>query len=212
MEATRHGEVRCQGQQRAFDEDCPHFYTFCPPECWRITDAAGLTEFTYEDAAANLRQDLRLPADAWNADGVRATDNPMRRMAMSTHGPIRQDSRKVSVIWDWQIADVRAAIKRHACPLPPDYEWFGRSFDGLDYRFSEPLRAATPPRTTPASWTGSPSPNWSCCAMTSPADDPNAGLLAQLKMSSSVSGMKYDDDVLAMLTADPDPDPLDGVE
>ncbi|UUV33587.1 hypothetical protein NQK81_09070 [Amycolatopsis roodepoortensis] len=48
--------------------------------------------------------------------------------------------------------------------------------------------------------------------MTSPADDPNAALLAQLKMSSSVSGMKSNDDVLALLTAEPDPDPLAGVE
>lgn len=119
-------------------------YTFCPPERWRIVDAAGLTEFTYEDVAATLRLDVGLPDDVWNADGVRATDSPMRRMAMSTHGPIRQDSRKVSVIWDWQIADVRAAIKRHACPLPPDYAWFGRSFDGLDYRFIEPLSRHAP--------------------------------------------------------------------
>ncbi|WP_410583727.1 hypothetical protein [Amycolatopsis sp. lyj-108] len=48
--------------------------------------------------------------------------------------------------------------------------------------------------------------------MTSPADDPNVALLAQLKMSSSVSGMKSNDDVLALLTAEPAPDPLAGVE
>ncbi|MEU3768649.1 hypothetical protein AB0E55_26635 [Amycolatopsis keratiniphila] len=48
--------------------------------------------------------------------------------------------------------------------------------------------------------------------MTSPADDPNAAPLAQLKMSLSVSGMKSNDDVLALLTAEPDPDPLAGVE
>ncbi|WP_414941227.1 hypothetical protein [Amycolatopsis sp. cmx-11-51] len=48
--------------------------------------------------------------------------------------------------------------------------------------------------------------------MTSPADDPHAALLAQLQMSSSVSGMKFNDDVLALLTVEPDPDPLPGVE
>ncbi|MEV6448466.1 hypothetical protein [Amycolatopsis sp. NPDC051716] len=48
--------------------------------------------------------------------------------------------------------------------------------------------------------------------MTSPADDPNAALLAQLQMSSAVSGMKSNDDVLALLTAEPDPDPLAGVD
>ncbi|WP_158885057.1 phosphoadenosine phosphosulfate reductase [Amycolatopsis anabasis] len=119
-------------------------YVFCPPERWRVIDAAGLTEFTLEDVAATLRLDLGLPEDVWNADGVRATDSPLRRMAMSTYGPIKEHTRKVSVVWDWQVADVRAAIKRHSAPLPIDYEWFGRSFDGLDYRFLEPLRRNAP--------------------------------------------------------------------
>ncbi|WP_158885059.1 hypothetical protein [Amycolatopsis anabasis] len=48
--------------------------------------------------------------------------------------------------------------------------------------------------------------------MSNSPDDPNAALLAQLQTVSAVSGMVSNDDVLAMLTADPDPDPLDGVE
>ncbi|MFD6070295.1 hypothetical protein [Amycolatopsis lurida] len=33
---------------------------------------------------------------------------------------------------------------QYSCPLPIDYEWYGRSFDGLDYRFIEPLSRHAP--------------------------------------------------------------------
>lgn len=116
---------------------------FQPPERAAVIEAAQLIEPTYEDLANMLREDLGL-AGAWNADGVRAADSPNRRMAMVTHGPQRESVRKVSVVWDWRIADVRDALKRHNCPLPPEYEWFGRSFDGLDFRFLDPIRQHAP--------------------------------------------------------------------
>ncbi|MFC0434555.1 phosphoadenosine phosphosulfate reductase [Kutzneria buriramensis] len=118
-------------------------YVFTPPERWPIIQASGITEPTYEEVADGIRADYDL-AGAWNIDGVRAADSPMRRMAMSTHGPVREHTRKMSVIWDWQIADIRQCLKRHAVQLPIDYEWFGRSFDGIDYRFLEPVRSNAP--------------------------------------------------------------------
>ncbi len=37
-----------------------------------------------------------------------------------------------------------AVIERHGIKLPVDYEMFGRSFDGIDWRFVEPLRKHLP--------------------------------------------------------------------
>ncbi|ACU37174.1 hypothetical protein [Actinosynnema mirum] len=116
---------------------------FQPPERAAVIEAAQLPEPTYEELSDLIRADLGLP-EAWNADGVRAADSPNRRMAMVTHGPQREHLRKVSIVWDWRIADVRAALARHHCPLPPEYEWFGRSFDGLDFRFLDPVRRHAP--------------------------------------------------------------------
>lgn len=113
-------------------------FLFQPPQRCAIIEAAQFPEVTYEEIAGALREQLDL-ADCWNADGVRAADSPNRRMAMVTHGPLREHLRKVSIVWDWRIADVREALARHKCPLPPEYEWFGRSFDGLDYRFLKPI-------------------------------------------------------------------------
>jgi hypothetical protein len=118
-------------------------FLFQPPERLAIIEATQFPEPTYEELADALRDDLGLP-QAWNADGVRAADSPNRRMAMVTHGPIREHLKKVSIVWDWRIADVREALARHRCPLPPEYEWFGRSFDGLDLRFLDPIRRHAP--------------------------------------------------------------------
>jgi hypothetical protein len=63
---------------------------------------------------------------------------------MVTHGPKREHLRKVSIVRDWRIADVREVLARHHCPLPPEYEWFGRSFDGSDFRFPYPIRRHVP--------------------------------------------------------------------
>lgn len=118
-------------------------FLFQPPERLAIIEAAQFPEPTYEEIAGMLREDLGLP-EVWNADGVRAADSPNRRMAMVTHGPLREHLRKVSIVWDWRIADVRGALAHHNVPLPPEYEWFGRSFDGLDYRFLAPIREHAP--------------------------------------------------------------------
>jgi hypothetical protein len=116
---------------------------FQPPERAAVIEAAQLPEPTYEELADLIREDLGLPG-AWNADGVRAADSPNRRMAMVTHGPKREHLRKLSIVWDWRIADVRAALARYQCPLPEEYAWFGRSFDGLDFRFLDPIRQHAP--------------------------------------------------------------------
>lgn len=118
-------------------------FLFQPPERCPVIEACQLPEPDYDELNDMLREDYQLP-EAWMCDGVRAADSPNRRMAMTTYGPVKWATRRVSPVWDFRIADVRAILARHACPLPIDYEWFGRSFDGLDYRFLEPLRRNAP--------------------------------------------------------------------
>lgn len=108
-----------------------------------LVEAAQLPGPTYEDLAGVLHEDLGLP-EAWNADGVRAAESPNPRMAMVTHGPVHEQLRKVSPVWDRRIADVRDALLRHRYSLLPEYEWFGRSFDGIGFRFLDPIRQHAP--------------------------------------------------------------------
>lgn len=119
-------------------------FTFQAPERLAIIEAAMLPEPSYEQIVHLIREDHGLPATTWVADGVRAADSPVRRMSIKTHGPMKSGRRKVSVVWDWRKADVMAALVSADIELPPDYEWFGRSFDGIDRRFLEPLSVHAP--------------------------------------------------------------------
>jgi hypothetical protein len=50
----------------------------------------------------------------------------------------------MKVVWDWRKQHVMDAIYAARIRLPPDYEWFNRSFDGLDRRFLGPIKAYAP--------------------------------------------------------------------
>ena len=119
---------------------------FQPPERIRTLEAAQLPEPEYTEISRLLCEQVfgLDPDQTWTADGVRAADSPNRRTAMKARGPWRESVRKVSPVWDWRIRHVREALARHSCPLPPEYEWFGRSFDGLDLRFLDPIKKHRP--------------------------------------------------------------------
>jgi len=119
-------------------------FVFQPPERLATIEAANLPEPDYADILRLIEQDLGLPASTWVADGVRAADSIVRRVSIKRHGPMKPVSHKVSVIWDWRKREVYDRIEAAKIPLPVDYEWFGRSFDGIDYRFLEPLSRHAP--------------------------------------------------------------------
>jgi 3'-phosphoadenosine 5'-phosphosulfate sulfotransferase (PAPS reductase)/FAD synthetase len=117
---------------------------FQAPERCASIEAAQFPNPTYTDMLVMLREEYGLAADTWVADGVRAADSPVRRISFQTHGVMKPKSGKVSVIWDWRKRDVMGRIEQEGFELPPDYQWFGRSFDGIDYRFLEPLSRHAP--------------------------------------------------------------------
>lgn len=117
---------------------------FQTPERARVIEAAQLTDLSYEQVWELVREHLDMDPDTWLADGVRANDSQQRRMAFTRYGAMKEQSHKVSPIWDWSIAAVRQCLEGHKITLPIDYEWFGRSFDGLDRRFTDPIREHAP--------------------------------------------------------------------
>lgn len=128
----------------------PMFYhrlnygTMQTKERMEIIEAARLPNFDFPDVLAAIHRDLGYTEELWKCDGVRATDSIVRRIAIKDHGPMKHNSRKVSAIWDWRISDVRNAIAYHEVKWPIDYEWFGRSFDGVDYAFLKPIKENSP--------------------------------------------------------------------
>lgn len=119
-------------------------YVCQSPEHLGIIEAAEMLSPKYAQLWSLIKDDLDLPQDTWVADGVRAADSIVRRASLVRHGVIKPSSHKVSPIADWLKGEVMECIERRGIELPVDYELFGRSFDGLDYRFVKPLRDKRP--------------------------------------------------------------------
>lgn len=119
-------------------------FIFQPPERLATIEAANIPNIDYSSTWEFIKEDLGLPADTWVADGVRAADSIVRRASFTKYGAMKENSRKVSPIYDWQKKEVLSAIEEANISLPIDYKWFNRSFDGIDYRFLEPLSREAP--------------------------------------------------------------------
>lgn len=114
------------------------------PDHCSVIEACQMPNFTYEDMRPLIYEDLGLDKDTWECDGVRACDNPYRRASLTKHGLMKKSTHKASVIADWTKAEVMDSLVDRSIGLPPDYELFGRSFDGLDARFMKPLKERRP--------------------------------------------------------------------
>ncbi|WP_461004576.1 adenine nucleotide alpha hydrolase family protein [Trueperella pyogenes] len=119
-------------------------YVFQPPERLNIIEAAKMPTIDYDTMWDLIRNDLNLPKKTLVADGVRAADSIVRRASFTKHGILKPAKRKVSPIADWLKGEVIGRIDAEKIALPIDYDWFGRSFDGIDYRFLAPLKEHAP--------------------------------------------------------------------
>lgn len=131
--------------------DIPH------PSLARMLDAAvfqpfhrlqdlehGPTELTYPEIYAVMRRHFDLPPSAMTASGVRACDSIIRRISFQKGGHVRPKSETFYPVWNYNKAATMDVIARSGVRLAVDYELFGRSFDGIDYRFLAPLAKHRP--------------------------------------------------------------------
>lgn len=119
-------------------------FVFQPPERCALIEAAGLEEFSYRDMQDTIRDRFGLPDAAMVASGVRAVDSPMRMLALRKYGPINRKKAQFMPVCDWNLDRLVSEIERANVRLPIDYRIFGRSFDGIDYRFLAPLKEHLP--------------------------------------------------------------------
>lgn len=119
-------------------------FVFQAPQNCLCIEQARLPNFDYVHVQQAMVKMHELPKDTLVADGVRAADSPMRRVAIKTHGTISYKQFKYHPIWDWRKKDLIDCFNKHNIKLPVDYKIFGRSFDGLDLRFLMPLKKHLP--------------------------------------------------------------------
>lgn len=117
---------------------------FQPPERIAIINEHNPKMPTYDQIYADVRQLSSSPDTSMVASGVRANDSTVRRLSFQQHGHVRAKKQTFFPCWNFNKADVMALIRRHGVLLPADYTMFGRSFDGIDRRFLEPLKQYRP--------------------------------------------------------------------
>lgn len=117
---------------------------FQPPERAAIIDSLALENFEYLDMQDAIRSHLSLPDTCYTASGVRSADSPQRMLSLRRYGAINHAKRQFFPIWDWRKARLLEEIRGAGVRLPVDYQMFGRSFDGIDYRFLAPIRERFP--------------------------------------------------------------------
>jgi len=114
------------------------------PENLRIIEEARLPNFSDKDICALVRRTDRELAGAYLANGVRSADSIVRRNAILKHGSVNHKAKKFMPVYDYKKEDMLRELKAAGIALPIDYEWFGRSFDGIDYRFTSVIKEKSP--------------------------------------------------------------------
>lgn len=115
-----------------------------PPARLRAIAQLDMIEPSYADTWSAIKDDLGLPQDTWVADGVRAADSIVRRASFVRNGVMKRTTHKVSPIADMLKAELVELLDKNGVDLPCDYDIWGRSFDGIDYRFVEPMSRELP--------------------------------------------------------------------
>lgn len=125
---------------------CMRALVFQPPNHVTKIEATEFPGDEYDDAMVGeiVREVANLPNAAYVGTGVRMADSPMRRIGIKTHGAINHNQKRFYPVYDWKKADLLKAIDEAGIKLPVDYKMFGRTFDGLDYRFLKPIKEHYP--------------------------------------------------------------------
>lgn len=117
---------------------------FQPASRLGVIDRLGLPQFDYADVNRGVARTAGLPEDTWCAVGTRSVDSPIRRMSIARTGPLNEKRRTFMPIFDMRKAELIGLLSKHGVKLPEDYAIWGRSFDGIDYRFLSPMRRHYP--------------------------------------------------------------------
>lgn len=113
-------------------------------ESWDAIKKLKLPNFDNDEVNDYIKQDLGLPINTMTAIGVRAADSVNRQMVIKKFGPVNQKRKTFYPVWDWNIEKLVSEIEKEKVKLPIDYNIWGKSFDGLDYRFIKPLKENFP--------------------------------------------------------------------
>lgn len=107
---------------------------------WAFIKKMKLPNFDNDDVNGYIRDDLGLDENIMTAIGVRQSDSLNRWRSINKYGAINEKRKTFYPVYDWNIERLKNEIRESGIKLPVDYKIWGKSFDGLDYRFIKPLK------------------------------------------------------------------------
>ncbi|MCP4083215.1 MAG: phosphoadenosine phosphosulfate reductase [Planctomycetaceae bacterium] len=127
----------------------PDFYSMIinfvwqPPQRVAWIHAMGIKQLYYDDINWVLGKKFGLETPMC-CTGIRAVDNVRRRVYIKRSGPINMKRNYFYPIWDINMAGILQMFVDAKIKLAIDYRLFGRSFDGMDYRFVNAVKENYP--------------------------------------------------------------------
>jgi len=118
--------------------------TFQPPGRISTIESFELGDLDYEELRDMVCVTADIPLRTFDAKGIRAADSIMRRSNFKLRGGINWNRNFFYPVWDWRKAELVHRIKESGALMPIDYQLFGRSFDGVDFRFLYPVKQHFP--------------------------------------------------------------------
>lgn len=121
-----------------------NYGTYQTRSTWNTIKSFAFPLVKREELCEYIKEDLGIDKGAYVAIGNRAADSLMRQRAIRIHGAVNHKIKTFFPVYDFKIADVISSIKGAGVQLPVDYHIWGKTFDGLDYRFIKPVKERWP--------------------------------------------------------------------
>lgn len=117
--------------------------SFQPHHRWNVIETYNLGTVGYDEPVDWVCEDMGL-SNYWVAVGIKASDSALRQRAIAQHGAWTPAKNLFYPVADMRKADLVAMFRQYQAPLSEDYLVFGRSFDGLQFRYINRIRERYP--------------------------------------------------------------------
>jgi hypothetical protein len=111
---------------------------------WDGVKEFQLREFDNDEVNERVKEEKGIDKYVMTGIGVRAADSLNRQLSIKKYGAMNEGRKTFYPVYDWNMEKLISEIKQSGCKLPIDYKIWGKSFDGLDYRFIKPLKEHFP--------------------------------------------------------------------
>jgi len=113
---------------------------FQTKDSWQKIKEFKLPNFDNDEMNDWIKDDLKIDKQVFTGLGVRAADSLIRNRSVKIHGAVNEKRKTFFPVYDWKMERLIKEIQDSGIKLPIDYKIWGKSFDGLDYRFIKPLK------------------------------------------------------------------------